>query len=475
MSLTDSSAGTRIASLLDGNSFVEIGGSMTARSTDFNVNGKTAPGDGVITGYGLIEGQLVYVYSQDAAVLGGTIGEMHGRKIAGLYSMAMKMGAPVIGLIDCGGVRLEEATDALDALGQIFRDQILASGLIPQITAVFGNCGGGLSVVPALSDFSFMESGARLYTQAPNAIDGNDKAKNDTSAAEFRSANSGIIDFVGSEAEILGQIRALIPMLPDNNAGNNAYTPCTDDLNRACDIAGAVEDPSIIVRTIADDYVFFETKKDYAKDMLTGLIRLNGETVGVVANRSKIYAEDGSVSCEFPSVLSVNGCRKAASFIRFCDAFSIPVLSLTNVTGFASSIAEEKDLADAVASLTYAFTDATVPKVNLVTGKAYGSAYVVMNSKSIGADMVFAWPDAEIGTMDPQMASKIMYYDLSASERAEKAEEYRKLQTNADSAARRGYVDTIIAPEDTRKHMIGAFEMLFTKADNHPEKKHASR
>ncbi len=475
MSLTDSSAGTRLTSLLDGNSFVEIGGSMTARSTDFNVNGKTAPGDGVITGYGLIDGQLVYVYSQDAAVLGGTIGEMHGRKIAGLYSMAMKMGAPVIGLIDCGGVRLEEATDALDALGQIYMDQVLASGVIPQITAVFGNCGGGLSVVPALSDFSFMESGARLFTQAPNAIYDNVKSKNDTSTAEFRSVNSGIVDYVGSEAEILGQIRALIPMLPDNNADNNAYAPCTDDLNRACDIAGAVDDPSIIVRTIADNYGFFETKKDYAKDMLTGLIRLNGATVGVVANRSKIYAEDGTVECEFPGVLSVDGCRKAASFIRFCDAFSIPVLSFTNVSGFASSIEDEKNLADAVASLTFAFADATVPKVNVVTGKAYGSAYVAMNSKSIGADMVFAWPEAEIGTMYAQMASKTMYYDLEPAARADKAEEDRKLQSNVNSAAARGYVDTVIAPEDTRKHVIGAFEMLFTKAEIRPEKKHAGR
>ena len=473
---TENAASARIASLLDAGSFVEIGGAVTARSTDFNMQEKDTPADGVITGYGVIDGNLVYVYSQDATVLNGAIGEMHAKKIANIYDMAMKMGAPVIGLVDCAGFRLQEATDALEAFGNLYLKQSMASGVIPQITAIFGTCGGGLALVPALTDFTFMEaSDAKLFMNSPNAIPGNEISKLDTSSAEYQSEKSGLVDVVGTEAEILENIRALICMLPCNNEENVAYDECTDDLNRACEgIENAVEDTAIALASISDSNVFFETKKNFAKDMVTGFIRLNGMTVGAVANRSKVYNENSEVVAEFDGSLSAHGARKAAEFITFCDAFNIPILSLTNVSGFKAGKCEERNLAREAAKLTYAFANATVPKVNVVIGKAFGSAYVAMNSKSIGADIVYAWTTAEIGMMDANLAAKIMYANSDSATVKEKAAEYRELQSSPLSAARRGYVDTIIEPADTRKYVIGAFEMLFTKREERPMKKHGA-
>lgn len=473
---TENAASARIASLLDAGSFVEIGGAVTARSTDFNMQEKDTPADGVITGYGVIDGNLVYVYSQDATVLNGAIGEMHAKKIASIYDMAMKMGAPVIGLVDCAGFRLQEATDALEAFGNLYLKQSMASGVIPQITAIFGTCGGGLALVPALTDFTFMEaSDAKLFMNSPNAIPGNEISKLDTSSAEYQSEKSGLVDVVGTEAEILENIRALICMLPCNNEENVAYDECTDDLNRACEgIENAVEDTAIALASISDSNVFFETKKNFAKDMVTGFIRLNGMTVGAVANRSKVYNENAEVVAEFDGSLSAHGARKAAGFITFCDAFNIPILSLTNVSGFKAGKCEERNLAREAAKLTYAFANATVPKVNVVIGKAFGSAYVAMNSKSIGADIVYAWTTAEIGMMDANLAAKIMYANSDSATVKEKAAEYRELQSSPLSAARRGYVDTIIEPADTRKYVIGAFEMLFTKREERPMKKHGA-
>lgn len=473
---TENAASARIASLLDAGSFVEIGGAVTARSTDFNMQEKDTPADGVITGYGVIDGNLVYVYSQDATVLNGAIGEMHAKKIANIYDMAMKMGAPVIGLVDCAGFRLQEATDALEAFGNLYLKQSMASGVIPQITAIFGTCGGGLALVPALTDFTFMEaSDAKLFMNSPNAIPGNEVSKLDTSSAEYQSEKSGLVDVVGTEEEILENIRALICMLPCNNEENVAYDECTDDLNRACEgIENAVEDTAIALASISDSNVFFETKKNFAKDMVTGFIRLNGMTVGAVANRSKVYNENAEVVAEFDGSLSAHGARKAAEFITFCDAFNIPILSLTNVSGFKAGKCEERNLAREAAKLTYAFANATVPKVNVVIGKAFGSAYVAMNSKSIGADIVYAWTTAEIGMMDANLAAKIMYANSDSATVKEKAAEYRELQSSPLSAARRGYVDTIIEPADTRKYVIGAFEMLFTKREERPMKKHGA-
>ncbi len=472
---TENSASRRIAAMLDEGSFVEIGGAVTARSTDFNLQAKETPSDGVITGYGVIDGNLVYVYSQDAAVLKGSIGEMHAKKIANIYDMAMKMGAPVIGLLDCAGLRLQEATDALEAFGSLYYKQSLASGVVPQITAIFGMCGGGLAVMPGLTDFTFMESSnARLFVNSPNALEGNEISRNDTSTAEYQSKTAGLVDGIGTEEEILAQIRELVCLIPANNEDDHSYDECLDDLNRVCaDIENAAEDTGIVLATISDDNLFFETKKDFAKEMVTGFIRLNGMTVGAVANRSKVYDAEGNAE-SFDTVLTVDGCKKAMTFINFCDAFSIPVLTLTNVTGFAATVDSEKNIARAAAKLTYAFANATVPKVNVIIGKAYGSAYITMNSKSIGADMVYAWPTSEIGMMDATLAAKIMYADADAETLKEKAAAYKELQSSPVSAARRGYVDAIIEPADTRKYVIGAFEMLFTKREDRPAKKHGT-
>lgn len=472
---TENAAGRRIAAMLDAGSFVEIGEAVTARNTDFNMQEKETPADGVITGYGVIDGNLVYVYSQDVSVLNGAIGEMHAKKIARIYDMAMKMGAPVIGLIDCAGLRLQEATDALEAFGGLYLKQSMASGVIPQITAIFGMCGGGLSLIPALTDFTFMEEKGRLFVNSPNAIAGNRIEKCDTASAAFQSKEVGLVDGVKTEDEILEDIRTLICMLPCNNEEDASYDECNDDLNRVCEgIEDAFEDAAIALSQISDDQIFFETKKDFAQDMVTGFIRLNGMTVGTVANRSVVYNEEGEIAAQFDGSLSADGANKAAEFVGFCDAFNIPVLSLTNVSGFAASEYDEKHLAKAAAKLTYAFANATVPKVNVVTGKAFGSAYVAMNSKSTGADMVYAWETSEIGMMDAALAAKIMYADADADVIKVKATEYKELQSSPYAAARRGYVDTIIAPADTRKYVIGAFEMLFTKREDRPAKKHSA-
>lgn len=457
---TQTSAGKRIEALLDDKSFVEIGALVRARNTDFNMTKMDTPADGVMTGYGTINGSLVYVYSQDVSVLNGSMGEMHAKKIVNIYDMAMKMGAPVVGLIDCAGLRLQEATDALNAFGEIYQKQVNASGVIPQITAIFGVCGGGLALMPALTDFTFMEEkNAKLFVNSPNALDGNFTAKNDTSSCAFQSEKAGLVDFAGDEASILGEIRNLIAVLPSNYE-DEAVEECADDLNRACDgLAESVAEPAYILSNISDNSLFIETKKNYATDMVTGFIKVNGATIGAVANKDDMLTSDG--------------CEKAADFIKFCDAFSIPVLSLTNVKGYAATIENEKRIAKAAAKLTYAFASATVPKVNLIMGNAYGSAYVTMNSKAIGADVTYAWPDAAIGMMDAAMAAKIIYAD-EPELISVKTAEYASLQGSVDSAAARGYVDSIVDPVDTRKYVAGAFEMLYSKRIDTVAKKHGT-
>lgn len=476
MSNTSSLASKRIESLLDESSFVEIGALVTARATDFNLKQTETPSDGVVTGYGVINGNLVYVYSQDASVLNGSVGEMHAKKIANLYDLAMKTGAPVIGLIDSAGLRLQEAADALNAFGEIYLKQTLASGVIPQITAVFGSCGGGLALIPTLTDFTFMEaSKAKLFVNSPNALDGNNIGKCDSSSADFQSKESGTVDVAADEDTIFAKIRELVSMLPGNNEDDTSETECTDDLNRVCaELSNCAGDTAIALSTIADNNIFFEIKENYAKDMVTGFIKLNGVTIGCVANRTEVYNEEGKAEEKFDAALSPNGCEKAADFIQFCDAFNIPVLSLTNVKGYAATMCSEKRIAKAVAKLTYAFANATVPKVNVIIGKAFGSAYVAMNSKAIGADITIAWADAEIGAMDAQLAAKIMYDGQGAEVIKEKAAEYAAAQTSAAGAARRGYVDQIIEAADTRKYVIGAFEMLYTKREDRPAKKHGT-
>lgn len=482
MSKTNMSALARIQSLLDENSFVEIGAEVTKRSTDFNLLEKSVPADGVITGYGTIDCNLVYVYSQDASQLGGSIGEMHAKKIARIYDMALKVSAPVIGLIDCAGLRLQEASDALAGFGDLYLKQTMASGVIPQISAVFGTCGGGSAISAALGDFTFMaKDGSHLFVNSPNALAGNYVEKCDTSSADYQ-AKSGLVDFIGeNELDVLSQIRGLISILPANNEDDDSYDECTDDLNRLVpSFKALVKDPAAALADISDNHVFVEVKKEYAKSMVTGFIRLNGMTVGAVANRTALFDEEGKEAEKFDAVLTTGGARKAESFVSFCDAFNIPVLTLTNVTGYEATTCAERGIAKACAKLTYAFANATVPKVNVIVGKAFGSAYITMNSKHIGADMVFALPDTEVGLMEADIAAEIMYAEEAKEAKdakallGEKAEEYRKLQGSSESAAKRGYIDNIIAPEETRKHLAFAFDMLFTKRESRPNRKHGT-
>ena len=469
-----SQASQRINALLDENSFVEIGAMVTARSTDFGLKQSETPSDGVVTGYGVIDGNLVYVYSQDASVLGGSVGEMHAKKIARIYDMAVKMGAPVIGLIDSTGMRLQEATDALSAFGEIYAKEVEASGVVPQITAVFGGCGGGLALVPALSDFTFMETkNGKLFVNSPNSIKGNYEEKCDTAAADFQSSKTGIVDVAGDEETIYNEIRQLVSLLPSNNEDSDFYEECADDLNRSLEnFDGAVADPALALSILSDNGVFFETKREYAKEMVTGFIKLNGATVGAVANRSVVFDENGKEKEKFDAVLTANGLEKAADFVRFCDAFDLPIVTFTNVKGFLATTCEERKLAKNAAALVSALGSASVPKVNVVTGKALGSAFVIMNSK---ADINVCWPDSQIGTMEADMAAKIIGDGKSADEINEIAKEYASLQNSAVSAARRGYVDEIIEPADTRKYVIGALEMLFTKREAKPAKKHVTK
>lgn len=463
--LAQGQAMARINALVDENSFVEIGSMVTARATDFNMQSKDTPSDGVITGYGLIDGSLVYVYSQEASVLGGAIGEMHAKKISKVYEMAVKVGAPVIALVDCAGVRLQEAMDSLNAFGEIYMSQAKASGVIPQITAVFGTCGGGMGISAGMSDFTFVANDGRLFINAPNTLDGNNQSNNDTASAA-NMAKLGVADFTGSEAEVISGIRQLTVMLASD------WTDCNDNLNRLCeDIINCKEDTSIAVSRIADNGILMEVKGEYAKEMVTAFVRLNGMTAGVIANRTKVYDDNMNVSDEFDGTLTAAGMKKAAKFVNICDAFHIPVVTLTNAAGFKATVKEEAEVGLAASKLTYAFANATVPKVNVIIGKAVGSAYNVMNSKAIGADMVYAWPDAEIGVMDAENAVRIIYADeISKAEDkptfiAEKKAEYEALKTSTMSAAKRGYVDSIIQPVDTRKYIIGALEMLLMKEE----------
>ncbi len=448
------SARQRIEALVDANSFVEIGGLVTKRNTDFNMQEKEVPADGVITGYGVIDSGLVYVYSQDVTALNGSIGEMHAKKIARLYEMAMKAGAPVIGLIDCAGVRVQEAVDALAGFGEIYISKVKASGVIPQISAILGSCGGGVAVSSLLGDFTFMDSqNGKLFVNSPNAIDGNCVEKCDTAAAAFQ-AEAGNVDFVcDGEAEVLAGIRSLVQVLPAN-FDDYAGTDTEDDMNRVITgFEGMVSEPAAALAQVADDNTFIETKKEFATDMVTGFMTLNGGTVGAVANGG-----DG--------VLTTAGCKKAEKFVYFCDAFGIPVVTFTNVKSYASSKEEEKTIGQAVADLTCAFASAEVPKVNVITGEAFGSAYVAMNSKHIGADLVLALEGAKVGVMDAKAAAQIMYEDEISKEAdsktalEEKAKEFDERQCNVNIAAKRGYVDNIIEGSEIRKQLIYAMQMF---------------
>ena len=472
-----SNARGRINLLFDEKSFVELGSFVTHRNTDFNMSNKFIPADGIVVGYGTIEGRLVYAYSQDSTTLGGALGEMHAKKICQIYDLALKMGAPVVGLVDTAGLRLQESTDALNGFGEIFLKQTIASGVIPQITAILGNCCGGSSFIPALSDFSFMiAKNSKLFVNSPNTLESKTASFESIASAKYHSENSGMVDFVyETENEVFGGIRSLISVLPANNLEAAAYNTCTDDLNRVSlelnelEVASGVDARSIIM-SVADNSNLLEVKKEYAKTIITGFIKLNGGTVGVIANQT--LDTDGT--------LTSKACKKASKFINICDSFNIPILSFTDVTGFNAVIKEEEEISKAVSSMIYAFANATVPKVNVLLNRCYGSAYVAMNSKHIGADFVYAWPSAKISMMDANSAVRIMYADeIKASKKAdelieEKTSEYENLQSSPYAAASRGYIDDIIEPASTRKRVIAAIEMLSTKRENRPDKKHGT-
>ena len=448
-------ARARIEALADAGSFVEIGGLVTARSTDFSAPSDEAFGDGVVTGYATVAGKLVYVYSQDAGVSGGSLGEMHAAKIARIYDMAMKMGAPVIGLADSSGIRLEEAEDAIQGFGRLYLSSAKASGVVPQIMAVFGKCGGGMAVLAGMNDFVFMEEGAELFVNAPNTLDGNYAEKCDTASAKWQSENAGLIDAAGCEEDVFSGIRSLVELLPSNNE-EAAVSESSDDLNRLTADLEGVTDVRAIASRISDGYLFFETKKDFAKDMLTGFIKLDGVTAGVIGNADEF--------------LSPAGCEKAASFVNFCDAFDIPVITLTNVKGYAATVDAEKSMAKAASKLVYAFTNATVPKINVIIANAFASAYNVMNSAATGADIVYAVKDAKIGIMDASAAAKI----IGGEDLKKVAEKFDEKQT-ALAAAKRGYVDELIEMPTLRKNILIALEMLFNKREDAPLKKHGTK
>ena len=448
------SARERIEALVDANSFVEIGGMITKRNTDFNMQEKAVPADGVITGYGVVEDNLVYVYSQDVTAMNGSVGEMHAKKIASLYEMAIKAGAPVIGLIDCAGIRVQEALDALAGFGEIYMAKVKASGIIPQISAILGSCGGGVAISSKLTDITLIEAeNGRLFVNSPNAIAGNRVEKCDTSSADFQ-AEAGNVDIVcNGEAEVFSTIRDLVHILPAN-AGVAAGISNSDDVNRMLDgFSGYATDAKAALTQIADDTKFIELKAGYGKEMVIGLMTLDGTTVGAIANTAE-------------GVLSTAGCKKAEQFAYFCDSFGLPIITLTNAKEYAATVEEEKTISQAVADMTYAFASADVPKINVITGEAYGSAYVAMNSKHIGADLCLALDSAKVGVMDARVAAQIMCED-EISEAAdtktaleEKAKEFDELQKGAEAAGRRGYVDNVINGDSVRKHLIYALQMF---------------
>ncbi len=434
-------AQARINALLDENSFVELQSLVTSRSTDFNLDAKKEPSDGVIIGHGLVDGTLVFVFSQNADVLGGTIGEMHAKKILSVYDMALKVGAPVIGFIDCGGVRLQESFDALEALGSVIERAADVKGVIPQLMCVAGNCGGGLSVLPSLADFTFMVDGASLYINSPDTIKGNDT---DTSSAKFQFNEAGTVDVCGSLAEVVSSMRQVISMIP------NDIVEASDDLNRAAEgLEGKLTDAAAVATELADNRQFIELKAGYAKEMVTGLMKLDGVTIGVVGNREV----DGE------AYLSAIGCEKAADFVDLCDMYEIPVLSITNVTAFKACQCQEKRLPRALAQMTQRFVDASVPKLNLITKQAYGTPYVLMNSKALGADLVYAFDSTSVGAMEASKAAKILADNGTDAASIEKS--YAELQDSALTAAAHGHIDRIVSMADARKYIIAGFEMFF--------------
>jgi acetyl-CoA carboxylase carboxyltransferase component len=478
------SARERLEKLFDPQTFVEIDAFVETRAIDFDMQKKKAPGDGVVTGYGNINGRLVFVASQDFTVIGGSLGEAHAGKITKVMDMALKMGAPFISINDSGGARIEEGIDALSGYGDIFFRNTISSGVIPQISVIMGPCAGGAVYSPAITDFIFMvEKSSYMFITGPQVIKsvtGEDVTAEALGGASVHNAKSGVAHFqCSSEDDCLNEIKRLISFLPDNNLTDVPTYQASDDENRMAeelaelipDNANKPYDVLDVISRLVDNGDFFEIQKHYARNIVIGFGRMKGSTVGILANQPKVMA----------GVLDVDSSDKGSRFIRFCDAFNIPVITLTDTSGFLPGVGQEYGgIIRHGAKLLYAFSEATVPKINVIMRKAYGGAYIAMNSKHLGADMVFAWPSAEIAVMGPEGAANIIFRkDISGAEdpvaaRTAKIQEYRDKFSNPYVAASRGYVDDVIDPVTTRLRLINALDMLAGKRENRPPKKHGN-
>lgn len=474
----------RIAAFLDEGSFIEVDAFVTHRCNEFDMPNTEAPGEGVVTGYGTVEGRLVYVYAQDFTVIGGSLGEMHAKKICKIMDMAMKMGAPIVGMNDSGGARIQEGVDALAGFGEIFKRNTLASGVIPQISVIMGPCAGGAVYSPAITDFVFMvEKTSQMFITGPaviKSVTGEDVTSEELGGASAHSSKSGVAHFkAADDKECIEKIRKLISFLPSNNIEETPYVAPTDTINRLSeklttivpDEPNKAYDVKEVIAEVVDNADFFEVLEDFAKNIVIGFARMNGSTVGIVANQPNVMA--GS--------LDVESSDKAARFIRFCDSFNIPIVTFTDVPGYLPGVAQEHDgIIRHGAKLLYAYSEATVPLVNVILRKAYGGAYIAMSSKHLGADAVFAWPTAEIAVMGPEGAANIIFKkDIADSNdpittRQEKISEYRNKFANPFEAAKRGYVDDVIEPDSTRPRIIAALEMLASKRETRPAKKHGN-
>lgn len=441
----------RITALLDTDSFVEIGKYILGERTEYN-HPSDNEGDGVITGYGLVSGKLVYVFSQDASCLGGSIGKMHGKKINQVYDLALKSKSPVIGFIDCGGIRLSEGLDAMDALGGLFMKQTFASGMIPQIMGVFGACGGGLSFMHSLVDFTFLEESAgNLFVHSPAVVKNN---KDFTSYPMNEQA-----DGTGDEGEVINKIRELVTVLPASNKEEAETLETQDDLNRLIPYVEELKgEGRELASAISDDNFFIEVKELRARELVTGFIKLDGITTGIIT------------LCG--GELNAKACEKAKEFVSFLNAFDIPLVTLTNVEGFITTKEEETVVGKAAGLLAKVLIHSNIPKINVIIGNGLGSGYMIFNSKHIGADMVLAWEDSKVGLIASEHAAKVLSKEETAKELIAAKTSYEEFQNNIKYAAGKGYIDDIIRPQETRQRIIAALLMLYYKEESRPVKKH---
>lgn len=474
----------RLDLLLDKGSFREMDMFVTHRTHDFSLAERKYLSDSVVTGWGTIEGRLVYVFSQDFTVFGGSLGEVHAEKICKIMDMAMKNGAPVIGLNDSGGARIQEGVVSLGAYADIFLRNTLASGVVPQISAVMGPCAGGAVYSPALTDFIFMvRNSSYMFVTGPDVVKTvthEEVSFEDLGGADVHASTSGVCHYVAeNESDCLYMIRLLLTYLPQNNLEDPLYLASTDDRLRTEVALDAIvpDDPSKpydmaeIIRLVVDNGAFLQIHENYAPNIVVGFARLGGHSVGIVANQPAILA----------GVLDINSSDKAARFVRFCDSFNIPVITFVDVPGFMPGTSQEHGgIIRHGAKLLYAYCEATVPKITVITRKAYGGAYDVMSSKHIRGDLNLAWPSAEIAVMGPEGAVNIIFRkELSgavdpAKKKDELVTDYREKFANPYIAASRGYIDDVIEPRLTRPRLINALEMLSNKRDSNPSKKHGN-